>query len=231
MARRSYSAYLFASGETLKKGILLAFASAAVQAMSRRSLMVSLLALVIGATARQMDDATAWLEKASYLSMALVGAWLVARKVRRADRADGAATTLATAGGPHVHGPDCGHVHAPLPDPTRPFGLRSALGTVVAIGIRPCTGAIIVLVFALSQGVFATGIAATFAMALGTAVTVAAIAAIAVGAKGLALRMAAPGSGSARPWCSPCWKSRAALAVLALGLTLLAGIVALPGQG
>ena len=193
-------------------------------------LLVSALALVIGATARQMDDATAVLEKASYLSMALVGAWLVAKKGAGLWALLTPRPLMATAGGPHVHGPDCGHEHAPLPDETRPFGLRSALGTIVAIGIRPCTGAIIVLVFALSQGVFATGIAATFAMALGTAVTVATIAAIAVGAKGLALRMAAPGSRGAALVLA-LLEVAAALAVLALGLTLLAGIVALPGQG
>jgi ABC-type nickel/cobalt efflux system permease component RcnA len=50
-----------------------------------------------------------------------------------------------------------------------------------------------VLVFALAQGLFWAGIAATFVMGLGTAVTVAAIAVIALSAKGLARRL---GSGS-----------------------------------
>ena len=66
---------------------------------------------------------------------------------------------------------------------------------MVAAGIRPCAGAIIVLVFALSQGLFAAGIAATFAMAVGTALTTSAIAAIAVFAKALAVR-AAQGRGA-----------------------------------
>ena len=56
--------------------------------------------------------------------------------------------------------------------------------------IRPCAGAPIVLVFALAQGLFAAGIAATFAMAVGTVLTTGAIAAIAVFAKNLALRVA-----------------------------------------
>lgn len=223
------SAYLFASGETLKKGIVLAFASAAVQALAA-ILLVSILAAVIGATARQMDDATAWLEKASYASMAAVGTWLLARKTAELLALLSPRTSLAVAGGLHVHGPDCGHEHAPLPDASRPFGLRSAIGTVLAIGVRPCTGAIIVLVFALSQGVFATGIAATFAMALGTALTVAAIAAVAVGAKGLALRLAAPGSFAAA-LVLRLMEVAAALAVLTLGLALLAGAIAMPGQG
>ena len=62
---------------------------------------------------------------------------------------------------------------------------------MLTVGIRPCSGAILVLVFALAQGLFWAGVAATFVMGLGTAITVATIATIAVTAKGLARRMAA----------------------------------------
>ena len=60
---------------------------------------------------------------------------------------------------------------------------------MLAVGIRPCSGAILVLVFALAQGMFWAGIAATFVMGLGTAITVATIATLAVSAKGLAGRI------------------------------------------
>jgi len=65
----------------------------------------------------------------------------------------------------------------------------------LAVGIRPCSGAILVLVFALAQGLFWAGIAATFVMGLGTAITVAAIAVIAVFAKDLAQRLSGAGEG------------------------------------
>ena len=72
----------------------------------------------------------------------------------------------------------CGHVHLPPPEAIDSIARwREAAGVVLAAGIRPCAGAIVVLVFALSQGVFAAGIAATFAMALGTALTTGALAA------------------------------------------------------
>jgi len=67
---------------------------------------------------------------------------------------------------------------------------------VLTVGIRPCSGAILVLVFALAQGLFWAGIAATFVMGLGTAITVATIAVIAVSAKGLALRLVGSRDGS-----------------------------------
>ena len=62
---------------------------------------------------------------------------------------------------------------------------------MIAAGARPCSGAILVLVFALAQGLFAAGVAATFAMALGTAVATGALAWIAVFAKSTAMRLAA----------------------------------------
>jgi len=75
--------------------------------------------------------------------------------------------------------------------------LKRGLTAVIAIGMRPCSGAILVLVFALSQGIFAIGVAATFAMALGTAITVTAIALLAVWA-----RESRSGSPSAPPRCN-----------------------------
>ena len=59
----------------------------------------------------------------------------------------------------------------------------------MTVGVRPCSGAILVLVFALAQGLFWAGVTATFLMALGTAITVSVIALIAVSAKGLARRL------------------------------------------
>ena len=85
--------------------------------------------------------------------------------------------------------------------------LRRGLAAIVAVGLRPCSGAIIVLVFALAQGLFWIGVASTFVMGIGTAITVAAIATLAVGARGLAGRLAKakPGAGMI---LSADWKPR-----------------------
>ena len=91
-----------------------------------------------------------------------------------------------------------GHSHAPEPQQLKgPHWLRRGLAAIVAVGLRPCSGAIIVLVFALAQGLFWIGIASTFVMGLGTAITVAGVATLAVGARGFAGRIAKskPGTG------------------------------------
>ena len=93
--------------------------------------------------------------------------------------------------------------------------------------IRPCTGALVVLVFALSQGVFWAGIAATFVMALGTALTVAALAMLAVGAKGLARRLAA-GDDRRAGLVMLALELAPALAITVMGAVLLVGSAAGP---
>ena len=117
----------------------------------------------------------------------------------------------------------CGHVHAF--DPARldgSFSWRDAAGTVIAAGARPCSGAILVLVFAMTQGLFAAGVAAAFAMAIGTAVTTGALAWTAVFAKSTAMRLAA-GENSRLALVAKGFEFAAALAVLAFGLALLVG--------
>ncbi|WP_237479287.1 nickel/cobalt transporter [Lichenibacterium dinghuense] len=139
------------------------------------------------------------------------------------------ACTAEAGAAPHLHGPNCGHFHAPDPATLGDgFSWRDAVSTVVAAGARPCSGAILVLVFALAQGVFAAGIVSTLVMALGTAITTAALAATAVLAKGVALRLAGSGAGRGA-LVARSLEFAAALLVLAVGLSLLLGVGPLQG--
>jgi nickel/cobalt transporter (NicO) family protein len=89
----------------------------------------------------------------------------------------------------------CGHVHAPEPSELSGVdGWKRGLTAIVAIGLRPCSGAILVLVFALAQGLFWVGAGSAFVMGLGTFTTVAAVATATVVARDAAGRLA-----SARP--------------------------------
>ncbi|HEY6669781.1 MAG TPA: hypothetical protein VI075_02465 [Methyloceanibacter sp.] len=99
----------------------------------------------------------------------------------------------------HAPGEACDHM-VDARQLAGPFSWRKVTAVVFSVGIRPCTGAILVLVFALTQGLFWAGVAATFAMALGTAITVAVLATLALGSRELALKPAvqiAPGPA----WC------------------------------
>lgn len=229
------TSYMVANDLQLKRGLMLAALAALLQGLVAIAL-VSVAALVFNATAGQMTNAARAVEMASYAAIAALGArlsWTKGRGLAAALRppppsplpaASGRFVCEAVDDPDHVHGPDCGHAH--LPDPAAlagpSFRWRDALGAIVAAGLRPCSGAILVLVFTLSQGMLAAGAGAVLAMSAGTALTTGALAALAVYAKGLALRVSGPGArrtallARTAEFC-------AALVVFGFGLALLAG--------
>ncbi|MBR0907420.1 nickel/cobalt transporter [Bradyrhizobium liaoningense] len=126
----------------------------------------------------------------------------------------------------HVHDEHCGHSHGPAPSELAgPGGWRRGFAAILTVGIRPCSGAILVLVFALAQGLFWAGIAATLLMGLGTAITVAAIAVVAVSAKGIAARLSAGRDGGGALFMRGIEFGAASL-VLLFGVGLLFGYIA-----
>ncbi|MDP3895073.1 MAG: nickel/cobalt transporter [Mesorhizobium sp.] len=135
------------------------------------------------------------------------------------DHADHAHAAHDHAG--HVHDEHCGHSHAPDPALLSGdrFDWRTAWSAVAAVGIRPCSGALIVLTFAFLNGLWLAGIASVLAMALGTGITVAALATIAVTAKNWAVALA--GDGRAGNRVHHTIEIGGAAFVFLIGLTLL----------
>lgn len=123
----------------------------------------------------------------SYGLIALVGAYLVLRALRRFA---GMRRTASEAHDHHHHHhdhgegadcPTCGHSHGPTPEQAEKVrSLGDALAIIASVAARPCTGAIFVLILTWQLGIFAAGVAGAFAMALGTAsvTIVAALAAV-----------------------------------------------------
>jgi ABC-type nickel/cobalt efflux system permease component RcnA len=137
----------------------------------------------------------------SYAILALIGVWLMVRGWRglRRGQADGEAATSGPkavgthhdhAHGDHVHDHDhvhdahCGHVHLPTPaQVSRVTGWRDALALIAGVAVRPCTGALFVLILTWQMGIGAGGILAAYAMGLGTALVTVGVAAMAVWAR------------------------------------------------
>ncbi|MGA7809694.1 nickel/cobalt transporter [Bradyrhizobium sp.] len=231
------SSYLVANEETWRRGIVLSFASAAIQSAVAIA-VVAIAAELLGATAKAIGSTVHVVETVSYGLVILIGLRLLLVKGRGflaacreliskpalpeamaaasgpgnalLGRAPGARATAIRCDQihddgrtPHVHGPQCdphasawGHAHGPEPaELAGAGGWRRGLSAVIAVGLRPCSGAIIVLVFALSQDLFWLGIGATLIMGLGTAITVAAIATLAVSARNVARQIATARSG------------------------------------
>jgi nickel/cobalt exporter len=136
------------------------------------------------------------------------------------------ACCAAEPGGHEEHASAWGHAHGPEPEELAgPGGWSRGLSAIVAVGLRPCSGAIIVLVFALSQGLFWSGVGATFVMGVGTAVTVAAIATLAVVARSAAARVSQGRSGAGMLVLRG-MEAGAAILVMLFGVALLTGYMA-----
>jgi nickel/cobalt exporter len=124
------------------------------------------------------------------------------------------------------HASAWGHAHGPEPaELGGAGGWRRGLSAVMAVGLRPCSGAIIVLIFALAQDLFWTGVGATLLMGLGTALTVAVIATLAVSARQIAARIASAQPGWGMLGMRAIEVGAAAL-MIAFGALLLAGYMA-----
>ncbi len=208
------SAYLVANDSAWRRGLFLSLGAGLVQGLVAFAI-VAVLALALNATAVQMTAAARSIEIASFALLAAFGLWLLWRQAGRVAAAlqDGQAAAAAC---------DDGCAHGPATVPRTDASWRETLAIVVAAGARPCTGAIVVLVFALSQGLLWAGAGAVLAMSLGTALTTGALATLAVFGKRAALAMAArrPGLGAT---LGAGLELLAAALVAVLGLALLTG--------
>ena len=228
------TSYMFANEATLKRGVALSFAAAFVQA-SVAVAIVTVVALVLRGTSIAMKSTLGVFEAGSFALVALLGAWLVYRKTRAFLRISPAPAAVGAAhvADAHVHGHDhdhshdhghhhhshahdhghddacCGHSHAPDPETiSGKLSLREAVAAVFSIGMRPCSGALVVLVFALSQGLYLAGVASAYIMAIGTALTISSLAIIAVTSRGIAQRIIGPPRRCGPGASSPAWRSR-----------------------
>ncbi|MHA6729049.1 HoxN/HupN/NixA family nickel/cobalt transporter [Devosia sp. A369] len=222
------SSYVLANETQLRRGVSLSVLSAMLQSLVA-VVFVLIAAGLMGLGSVALGDAANWIGIASYGLVALLGLWLVARKIfgwghhhhHHEDMTQKARGHLHDHVHEHHRDHDHHDGHAHVVTPQAASGSwREQLGVVLAVGLRPCSGALVVLVFALSQGLLVAGIAAMFLMGAGTAITVALLATLAVTAKGLARRIGGvdnPVTGAIVWWV----ELLGAFAVLAFGVLLL----------
>lgn len=115
----------------------------------------------------------------------------------------------------------CGHSHGPSAEEiARATTMRETLALIAGVAMRPCTGALFLLVLTWSMGIGAAGIAGAYAMGLGTALVSAGVAGLAVWAREGALATLTGGSlGRAVPLL----ELAGGLAIAALSIGLMRG--------
>ncbi len=215
------SSYMIANEVQLRRGVIIALISALMQGLTAIT-VVGVAFFLLRGTGIKLTDATDFMEMASYALIVVFGLWLLYRKLSGlfARPAAAAAAHHSHSHEAHHHHDHhdhdhhhhdhhhdhhheagevcdvCGHAHMPSPQALGgdKFSIREAWSAVIAVGLRPCSGAIIVLTFSLLNGLYLGGALSVLAMSIGTAITVSALAILAVSTKGVAVRLAGDGS-------------------------------------
>ena len=184
----------------LKSSIMLTLAASLLQGVVAIALVVVVLTL-LQLPARQLHLSSFWLEKGSYLLVGALGLLLCWRAVKKL-RAVLRRPTFIAFTPHHVHHAQCGcgHQHMPAPEQLQSGDdWRARLVIILSMGMRPCSGAIMVLLFSKVIGVFNWGMAAALAMAAGTSLTISGLALLVHGFRQLAVKL----SGNKTP---PLWQ-------------------------
>ncbi|NKB44585.1 MAG: hypothetical protein GKS03_09945 [Alphaproteobacteria bacterium] len=221
------ASYFTAKDAPLRRGILMGSVIATTQAVVA-IVMVAVMALILQGSQLEIIDQTALLEVVSYGFILAIGLYMTY----------GALTGKATCGHDHghdhhhddQHGHSHGHAHGPDPAAKETWLARKAgrwlgpRGEVIAIGmvsgVRPCTGSILVLLFAAANGVFILGIVASFMMAAGVAIT---ISVLGIGA--IVLRRSVAGQAEEEPSPVRALLSRSLSVAGSLAVALLGGLL------
>ncbi len=199
--------YLLTQPEKLRQGLQLSVLAALLQGVTA-IVLVSLLVHGLGWLAKEAFASVIYIEAASFLLVAVLGLLLIirglkqlvqARKIAQFKPVTAAgfaplqlsATSLSLSPTALASSAcsSCGKTHHIAPEQLAGRNRLQSLGLVASIGLRPCSGAVLVLVATNLMGLWWIGVFATLTMAVGTALTVASLAILAVQARLLAKRL------------------------------------------
>ncbi|MEL4015233.1 nickel/cobalt transporter [Dryocola clanedunensis] len=204
----------------LRSSLKLTFAASLLQGLVAIALVTVVLG-VLQLPSRQLHMSSFWLEKGSYLLVGVLGLMLALRALKKLRQA--LSRPKFTSFTPqHVHHENCGCGHQHLPTEQQLAAgedWRARLTIVLSMGLRPCSGAIMVLLFSKVIGVFSWGVLSALAMAAGTSITISGLALLVHSFRSFAVKI----SGNKSPvlWRQVGWATLA----LAGSLILIAAAV------
>lgn len=177
--------YLATQPTKVKTSLVLTFISALCQALVAIAL-VSILVWGISSSTQDINSQATWFIKLSSILISVLGGMICWRVLKRIY-----ATTFSHSNKPchnhheeHEHSCGCGHQHVASPeDVDNASSLREYAGVIMSIGLRPCSGAIMVLFFANVVGLYWMGVVSALLMSTGTAITTSALALLTLSGK------------------------------------------------
>ncbi|WP_145589794.1 nickel/cobalt transporter [Yersinia rochesterensis] len=206
--------YLATHPAQLKNSLKLTFAASILQG-GIAILLVTVLLGILQLSSRYLHQSSFWLEKGSFLLVIALGVLLCFRAIKRLYHQVKllkpqkiSIQRLQPLSATHVHSESCGCGHRHMPNSQELQAgndWRTRLAIVLAMGMRPCSGAIMVLLFAKVIGVYWWGILSAIAMAIGTSLTISLLALFVHYARRLAVHLSrkrAPAAWGAIAWAT-----------------------------
>nr|WP_315082643.1 nickel/cobalt transporter [uncultured Kosakonia sp.] len=129
-------------------------------------LFVFILAVGFNLASGDLSESRWYVEKVSAVLIGGFGAYIIWRAVKSLRLRALRIRSLT-----HVHDAQCGCAHHGVGVSTQ-GDWKTRLGVILAIGARPCSGAIMILLFSNALGIVTWGMAAVMAMAFGTALSI-----------------------------------------------------------
>ena len=162
--------YLVTHPTKVKVSLMLTWIASFLQAIVAVALVTGLLSL-LNASMRQVNQHDETLIETSFIALIIFGTYLMFNSLRSfyTDLHSGKEEK-------NVHNNHCCHGHIEAEEINRSQSFRDYVGLIVSIGIRPCSGAIMLLLFANMADTYWLGIVGAFTMAIGTAITTSSIA-------------------------------------------------------
>ncbi|QDY70593.1 nickel/cobalt transporter [Qingshengfaniella alkalisoli] len=159
------------SRATIRRMSVLTLASSLAQSLTAVVIVWVGTSVITLTSASLIDTTEDFLVPASYGAIGLIGGILALRGAKKTWIAlSHPEPTLEVCQDHGSAACGCGHSHGPSPDDVeRLNGWKETIALVASIAIRPCTGALFLLVIAWRLEILPAGIIATFTMGLGTA--------------------------------------------------------------
>lgn len=160
--------YLSTNKESLLAARVVPFIGSLMQGISA-ILFVFILAVGFNLASGDLSTSRWYVEKISAVMIGAFGLFIIYQALRSLRPRRLAISALKPL---HQHGENCGCGHHGVGTLLAESDWKTRLGVILAIGARPCSGAIMILMFANALGIVTWGIAAVMTMALGTALSI-----------------------------------------------------------
>lgn len=217
--------YLGTNNESPLAARLIPFAGSLMQGVSAIA-FVFVLAVGFNLAAGDLSESRWYVEKISALLIGGFGCYMIYQAARSLPPRGLRITAVKPLHAGHTPDCGCGHHHG-VGAPTG-SDWKTRAGVMLSIGARPCSGAIMILLFSNALGMVSWGMAAVMTMSLGTGLS---IMGLSLAVRYARHRTAALFGGERQTWIVPVLKIAGGIAILLFATVLFLTVIPVSANG